>query len=132
MTQYVVLSVDAPRDLPARIVDTDADVTMSLGNTNKSFEMENEKIIRITCQVVLPGVWFPKAYSDLVEGNDHAASLLGASQTRGIHPQSQVGLGQHYRLQKNSGPWHCLTWVLTPARLIMAEDLLHPTVSTCR
>ena len=31
VTQYVVLSVDAPRDLPARIVDTDADVTMSLG-----------------------------------------------------------------------------------------------------
>ena len=31
MTQHVVLSVDSPRDLPARIVDTDADVTMSLG-----------------------------------------------------------------------------------------------------
>ena len=31
VTKYVVLSVDAPRDLPARIVDTDADVTMSLG-----------------------------------------------------------------------------------------------------
>ena len=31
VTQHVVLSVDAPRDLPARIVDTDADVTMSLG-----------------------------------------------------------------------------------------------------
>ena len=31
VTQHVVLSVDSPRDLPARIVDTDADVTMSLG-----------------------------------------------------------------------------------------------------
>ena len=31
-----------------------------------------------------------------------------------------------------SGPWHCLTWVLTPARLIMGEDPLHPTVSECR
>ena len=41
MTQYVVLSVDAPRDLPARIVDTDADVTMSLGKwyANKSFKI---------------------------------------------------------------------------------------------
>jgi len=31
-----------------------------------------------------------------------------------------------------SGPWHCPTWVLTPARLIMEEDLLHPIVSGCR
>ena len=30
------------------------------------------------------------------------------------------------------GPWHCPTWVLTPARLIMEEDLLHPIVSGCR
>ena len=31
-----------------------------------------------------------------------------------------------------SGLWHCLTLVLIPARLIMEEDLLHPTVSECR
>lgn len=37
VTQYVVLSVDSPRDLPARIVDTDADVTMSLGSPAKLY-----------------------------------------------------------------------------------------------
>merc|ERR1719220_2161279 len=37
VTQHVVLSVDAPRDLPARIVDTDADVTMSLGSPAKLY-----------------------------------------------------------------------------------------------
>ena len=43
MTQYVVLSVDSPRDLPARIVDTDADVTMSLG---KKSAIESLQMIR--------------------------------------------------------------------------------------
>lgn len=43
VTQYVVLSVDSPRDLPARIVDTDADVTMSLGKKSaiESLQMMN-------------------------------------------------------------------------------------------
>lgn len=37
MTQSVVLSVDSPRELGARIVKTDSDVTMSLGSPAKMY-----------------------------------------------------------------------------------------------
>ena len=37
VTQSVVLSVDSPRELGARIVKTDSDVTMSLGSPAKMY-----------------------------------------------------------------------------------------------